>query len=1494
VAERTLLLVSDVVELHHAFELALSFAGGITPRVALSIQEALQVDAPVEAVLLDADTWGLPGVKGAIEALRGRFDGVVVVVLGGPTTGEGADARFALPASVGDVFAQIAEHSGVVLPRVPMSLSLPAREEFEEDVSGERTLADGGPPLVREGAASERPAQREKPEATSARAIFAPPLGVDAPPPPRAPDDGQPSLLSRVERLKRTLDATKRTATVASAMLPPTGAENEPPPVVEETSRAALAARSTRDARNPMPTASELDVDSAVDEALDRTAEGFVSDIADALATEGESESKEGALASSPLSLDDVPAPPALDDVELAVAEADRGLLAPDAPGAIDDDPWGDRTTRSLSDERPLDGEPSLVDAPSLDGSGLGSLADLPSLPDGTPVDGAKVLLRTGDPTPPPPALDDEPPAPPDFDDDDVAEPTRRFDVDESLFSREGVDEGAPEERIDEPPPPPPLSDDLSLSLVDVAPAQDQGDVPLFSDDGPSVEEPTLTAPVDAPARVDAAPPREIVASTGEEHGQHSDPSSSAFVSSETAARALSRADAASLDEPSAVVVRAAVDDALRVEREERAALERSLVDRDRVLDEARADLARARDELSTMRAALAEARAARATDEDAAQRARALFDEALAEERARGDDARAALTEQLTESRARGDALVERILKLENERKEQDARAARSLDENTTRLEGELAAAVAASTIAHEEHEAALALRARAHEAALAERVRAVEQAAEQRERAALEALRETSEAETMRVVGELERAHEAALERALAEAERRAQADAARAVDEAVRAALSARADEERAHLEHVRGQNEATLEAALRAVREEAARALASVEARLDEERAAKEEERAARAQLLRALDEERAAREDERALREAEAHTHARAREAERAAREALRAEHEAALEEAALAARALLDDEAATAERAREALRAAKDEERARALATLTEQLDAAFAERWRAVEREMQAMREEASAQAARDADTRRLLEETLAKERADALAQSELLASERRSFAETLQMAKDEHARLVREADEREKARERERALEQSAFAEERARLADEHAKESAERARAAVEEELRRREQEEAQLFAKLAFRRGQFDAVYDDAREPLAVVGESAWEEAERVQASANEDPFRADTGAPLDPDVARPGKLVEPLAGTFGDGEVAALLFSAFHLGTTGRLVLTDESGAVRALYLENGEPVAFTSTLARDRPEEILLRKGLITTRQHHALRAGPALSARKLCGLLVEERAMKADELFAAIRGVLTEQTMSILEWDGGRFSFDEERAASHDRVRLAQSMDALLAEAVRRKLSDERLWRIVGGPLTVLARDDRAPRMPPLSPLELESATRFDGVRALEDVILDVGGPAEIPLRTAFLLVSCGALRVVARGLPRDADERARIVEDAIAIDRARIEDRLRLTREGDYFTILGVAPDATVVDVERAATTLRQRFAPGRFDAPAFRDHTRALVEICQVIDEARGVLSDLDLRRAYQDRRARRADQRDKRRA
>ena len=88
-----------------------------------------------------------------------------------------------------------------------------------------------------------------------------------------------------------------------------------------------------------------------------------------------------------------------------------------------------------------------------------------------------------------------------------------------------------------------------------------------------------------------------------------------------------------------------------------------------------------------------------------------------------------------------------------------------------------------------------------------------------------------------------------------------------------------------------------------------------------------------------------------------------------------------------------------------------------------------------------------------------------------------------------------------------------------------------------------------------------------------------------------------------------------------------------------------------------------------------------------------------------------------------------------------------------------------------------------------------------------------------------------------------------------------------------------SLAVRREALLARWALVEEGDYFEILGIGPDATAAEVQRAHDRIARELDPGAIDPALAAELGSKLDEIREVVGEALRVLGDERLRPRYQ---------------
>lgn len=131
-----------------------------------------------------------------------------------------------------------------------------------------------------------------------------------------------------------------------------------------------------------------------------------------------------------------------------------------------------------------------------------------------------------------------------------------------------------------------------------------------------------------------------------------------------------------------------------------------------------------------------------------------------------------------------------------------------------------------------------------------------------------------------------------------------------------------------------------------------------------------------------------------------------------------------------------------------------------------------------------------------------------------------------------------------------------------------------------------------------------------------------------------------------------------------------------------------------------------------------------------------------------------------------------------------------------------------------------------------------------------------------------LDGSRALGLLVAEDGLDERELWAASCVLLAAGL------AAPAELDAEAALVE----IDRRRIDERLALARDSDYFSLLGVGREAGRAELLRAYADLRDTFADEQLEPRTREELAELLAELHAALEEAREVLLDEALREAY----------------
>ncbi|MCH9683772.1 MAG: hypothetical protein K0V04_20235 [Deltaproteobacteria bacterium] len=348
----------------------------------------------------------------------------------------------------------------------------------------------------------------------------------------------------------------------------------------------------------------------------------------------------------------------------------------------------------------------------------------------------------------------------------------------------------------------------------------------------------------------------------------------------------------------------------------------------------------------------------------------------------------------------------------------------------------------------------------------------------------------------------------------------------------------------------------------------------------------------------------------------------------------------------------------------------------------------------------------------------------------------------------------------------------------------------------------------------------------------------------------------------------------TGSAVAP--APTNSLPVELHGELERMEVPRLLWVLHRAGYGGGLTLT-RARVSKHLGWSGGQVVQADSNVVHDQLVHGLLRRGLLTREQYEPAAALVAEAPETAGPRLVEAGMLKPAELPRVLREHLVRIVGSTFAWPEGTWTLDP-TAHYGDPAPGLPTVATLLAAGVRARMDGARLLALLGGldRHPVVAPEVRAGASALAEALELTPPEegfilRLDGGTSLRQLM------ADLPAEQAELLGLVYTLQV--QGHLRLADHGTVAAEvDPAALDVARIRDRLHMSREADYFEVLGLSHDAERVEVRRAHAQLHETFADDSLE-PAVRESMQGQVqELRDLLDEARDVLDDDGLRSAY----------------
>lgn len=395
----------------------------------------------------------------------------------------------------------------------------------------------------------------------------------------------------------------------------------------------------------------------------------------------------------------------------------------------------------------------------------------------------------------------------------------------------------------------------------------------------------------------------------------------------------------------------------------------------------------------------------------------------------------------------------------------------------------------------------------------------------------------------------------------------------------------------------------------------------------------------------------------------------------------------------------------------------------------------------------------------------------------------------------------------------------------------------------------------------------------------RRSNAPPSYEDARAPVPIT----------ARTSDGSVPSYLPTVSPASMELRGPS--VKPAASAANalvlvmPGDARRFLAEAITRRATGAACF-EHDGVVRRIVMREGDFVTAASGGELETLVHFLGARGELPRDEVERLAGKIPPYGRHAGAALVAHGFLRQDQLWNVLRAHAEWIAVAILRLPAGVAQLEEEppgRLRGEPSVFGASTGCEIFVELVRRAIAPdlalERLGgeggRIGDGPNQGFLAECSLP------PQELDLLSRARG-GTIRDLLARAPDGEIVSVLHALALL--GVVDVVpapdfakahANENETDDAEVALLDEDAI---RARVRARLELVDEGDYFSVLGVARDATSYEVRRAFLELRRNFEPSRILTPRVADLASDVRKIVTVLEEAYEILRDNARRERY----------------
>jgi curved DNA-binding protein CbpA len=302
------------------------------------------------------------------------------------------------------------------------------------------------------------------------------------------------------------------------------------------------------------------------------------------------------------------------------------------------------------------------------------------------------------------------------------------------------------------------------------------------------------------------------------------------------------------------------------------------------------------------------------------------------------------------------------------------------------------------------------------------------------------------------------------------------------------------------------------------------------------------------------------------------------------------------------------------------------------------------------------------------------------------------------------------------------------------------------------------------------------------------------------------------------------------------------------------------------------------GETRYFFFEKGELRIATSTNEENRLGSFLKRRGHITEHDLDWVLDFIDREGRPRLGkVLVTMQLIPRDVIENEARNLFQEIVFSSFFWPDGLYQFRPNSGSLDPAVAMDLSTATVIVEGVRNMPDSPQFLERLGDLARVPKFSPATERFRelPLLPPEAYLLSQVDGKTDAATILKLLPGPRAVAAKMLYALHACGLLELAAAA-PRRPTSGVQIRPPSA--NEKLVRDTYRRAAYLSHYELLGVSPDATLSEIEKAHTRLATIFDPASVAQPDLADCGRELKALAERLHKAYGVLRDPFTRELY----------------